>query len=356
MYILAVDDAPDNLLLVQLALEQEGYDIEMVDNGQDALKKIDETPPNLVLLDVMMPEMDGYEVTRRIRKNPNLPYILILLITAHEHPSVVKGLDVGADEFIRKPVKVSELQARVRSLLRLKKSIDQRENFVHCLTHDLRTPLVAANRMLQVIQQGAFGETTPKMEEALLTVVSNNDNLLKMLNNLLEVYCYDVGQKILSFREFNLAELLEEVVSELKPLAESQNLELRSQFDSDLNVTGDRMELRRVFSNLISNGIKFTDEGHVEVRSQEISSPETPVEEQKIQVEIEDTGVGISEEDQKRIFQEFRQGTNKRSGHGLGLHLCRQIINTHQGQLEVKSQLGQGTTFTLTLPVHIAQN
>ncbi len=151
--ILAVDDVPDNLILVQAILESEGYEINLVSDGFKALQQVEEFPPDLILLDVMMPGIDGYEVTRRIRNNPAISYIPILLITAFHESSVVEGLDTGADDFIRKPFDTDELLARVRSLLRLKHSLDeqqkmarQREDFVSRLTHDLRTPLVAASK------------------------------------------------------------------------------------------------------------------------------------------------------------------------------------------------------------------
>lgn len=351
-YILAVDDTPDNLFLVQLALEQEGHNVLSANDGYSALEHIKKSPPHLVVLDVMMPGIDGYEVTRRIRQNPNLPFIPILLITAHEQSDVVKGLDVGADEFIRKPVKVDELQARVRSLLRLKHSIDQRENFVSCLTHDLRTPLVAADRMLNLLKQGVFGEATSQMQEALSTVISSNQNLLQMLNTLLEVYCYDVGQKILSFICFDLRELVEEVIQELSFLAKEKGIELKLDSQEDVKVSGDRLELRRVLTNVISNAIKFTDSGSVEVRlmSSNYANPGDSAPSAWVVIEVEDTGMGISSEDQKTIFEQFRQGSQKRSGSGLGLYLCRQIIQSHHGSIEVASEVGKGSVFIIRLP------
>ena len=162
--LLIVDDVPDNLFLVRTILEEEGYEIITLSNGQDALKIIETEPPDLILLDVMMPVMDGYEVTRRVRAMKDLPFIPILLITAYDRANAVKGLDLGADEFIRKPIEADELLARVRSLLRLKHSIAerdridrQRQDFVSRLTHDLRTPLVAADRMLGLLQDGVLG-------------------------------------------------------------------------------------------------------------------------------------------------------------------------------------------------------
>ncbi len=343
-YILAVDDMPDNLMLLKMMLESAGYRVEIVDNGPAALAKIQKAQPDLVILDVMMPGMSGYEVTEKIRNDPQLPYIPILLISAHERSSVVKGLDAGADDFIRKPVELDELQARVRSLLRLKQSLDQQENFISCLTHDLRTPLIACDRMVDLVQQGVFGEIPPTVAEALAGVSSSNQNLLQMLNTLLEVYCYEMGEKKLSFITLNVQELITEVVAELKPLALDKTLELNCDWQAEVQeLRCDRMELRRVFTNLISNAIKFTDTGSVTVLG--TSEPDM------LLIEIQDTGVGIAEVDQAQIFERFKQTQHNRSGHGLGLHLCQQVIQAHGGELSVRSQPGQGSTFTIKLPI-----
>lgn len=343
--IVVIDDIPDNLFLVRLALEEEGHEIILFDNGADALTEIEESPPDLILLDVMMPEMDGYEVANRIRQNRKLPFIPILMITAHDHSSVVRGLDAGADEFIHKPVKIDELQARVRSLLRLKYSIDQRESFIHCLTHDLRTPLLAVDRMLNLIEEEAFGEVCGDVKEAISNIASSNQHLLLMLNQLLDVYSYDVGQKVLSFIEFNLPELAQEVIQELTPLAQEKKIELKLEIDEDIGtISGDRLELRRLLTNLVGNALKFTDTGFVKLKI----VPEDP---QTLKIQVEDTGIGISPEDQKKIFERFQQGKHFRSGSGLGLYLCYQIAQSHHGKIEVQSEVGKGTIFTVYLPV-----
>lgn len=356
-HILVVDDSPDNLFLVQTILEEEGYEITLAEDGRSALAQIEQSPPDLVLLDVMMPEMDGFEVTKRIRENPKLPFMPILLITASNQPSVVKGLDSGADDFIRKPVEFDELLARVRSLLRLKHAIDereqiarQREEFVSWMTHDLRTPIVAAERMLMLFQQGALGELSSGMEEAITTMARSNRNLLVMVNTLLEVYRYEAGRKTLAFFPVKIQEVLEEVIQELSPLAAEKKLDLKYERGENINsvVVGDRLELHRVFTNLIGNAIKFTDTGSIEVRLS--NGLQDGKSDGMLIVEVQDTGPGITVEDQKILFDRFRQGSHKRSGSGLGLHLSKRIVETHQGTIEVKSELGKGSLFIVSLP------
>lgn len=359
-HILVVDDSPDNLFLVQTILEEEGYKITLAEDGRVALEQIDLSPPDLVLLDVMMPGIDGFEVTKRIRENTKLPFMPILLITAFDpaQASVVKGLDSGADDFIRKPVEVDELLARVRSLLRLKHAIDerdkiarQREEFVSWMTHDLRTPIVAAERMLMLFQQGALGELSAGMQEAIVTMARSNRNLLAMVNTLLEVYRYEAGRKNLCFSPTNVQEILQEVIQELTPLADEKKLALKYTIAEKVNskVVGDRLEIHRVFTNLIGNSIKFTDSGVIEVNLSNSPNPKSP-NASWVVVEVRDTGSGISQEDQKILFERFRQGSHKRSGSGLGLHLSKRIVETHQGTIELKSELGKGSLFTIRLP------
>jgi two-component system, sensor histidine kinase and response regulator len=359
--ILVVDDTPDNLFLIQTILEEEGYQIEIVDNGREALEKIEGNPPDLLLLDVMMPGMDGFEVTRRIRQNEKLPFMPILLITAYDQPSVAQGLDTGADDFIRKPVDFDELLARVRSLLNLKHSVDerdqiarQREDFVSRLTHDLRTPLVAADRMLALFLQGAFGELPEGMTEAIAIMVRSNQNLLEMVNMLLEVYRYEAGRKTLSMISVDLRQLLAEVIQALSPIAMDKGLQIQSnlnEWDAPVEVMGDRLELHRVFTNLVGNAVKFTDTGSVSVylHAPSLSTASHPS--SMVRIEITDTGPGISPEQKETLFQPFWHGKHQRSGSGLGLHLSRQIVMIHQGKIQVKSELGKGSTFTVELPI-----
>ena len=356
--ILVVDDTPDNCLLVQAILQDEGYEVELSESGRDALAKIDRSPPDLVLLDVMMPGMDGYEVTRRIRQNTALPFIPILLTTAYGQPSVAQGLDLGADDFIRKPVHFDELLARVRALLRLKHSVDerdqiarQREDFVSRLTHDLRTPLVAADRMLNLLIQGAMGDLSEDVLEIMATMVRSNQNLLIMVNMLLEVYRYEAGRKSLVFSPLDLSAMLGEVIKELSSLAIDKGLALNFDPDQsvDFKIKGDRIELHRVFTNLIGNAIKFTDEGSVTVQ---IALIRENFDVPQVEVGIKDTGPGIPLEEQSTLFESFSSGKHKRAGSGLGLQLSRRIAEAHNGTVSVKSEVGEGSCFIVRLPTN----
>jgi two-component system, sensor histidine kinase and response regulator len=356
--VLVIDDISDNLLLLETVLKTDGYEISLKEDATSALVLVEQSPPDLILLDVMMPEMDGYEFTRRVRQNKSLPYIPILLITAHYESSVVEGLDAGADDFIRKPFDPDELHARVRTLLRLKHSIDERdhmaglrEDFVSRFAHDLRIPLVASNRVLKLLQEGRFCEVSPELQEIIHTMIGSNQDLLEMVNNMLEVYRHEAGSKTLRLSPLNIKDLVVEVAQELTPLAEEKDLALTFEAseqttDNDTSrsiVMGDRIELRRVLTNLLGNAIKFTHKGYIK-----ICHRMTPV---VAIIDIEDTGPGISKQDQAVLFERFRSGKHQGSGSGLGLYLSRYIIEAHNGKINVKSETEKGSTFTITLPI-----
>lgn len=381
--ILAVDDSPDNLFLLKTVLDGDNYDLVCVESGEEALQQVALAPPDLILLDIMMPVMNGYEVTQHIRQDRSLPYIPILLITAHGQTSLAEGLDAGADDFIRKPFDIEELQARIRSLLRMKRAMDaqrtmirQRDDFVARLTHDLRTPLVAANRMLQFCREDVFGEVAEDAKKAIADTIQNNKQLLSMVNTLLEVYRHEAGQKDLTLAKFNLYEMLSTVVRELSPLASEKELNFVFKNEKEGNsyhleqyqMQGDAMELRRVITNLIGNAIKFTDQGTVEVEVQLQEKLSYPASSEFFSIQpnshenttwlvltVTDTGVGIAPEDQAEIFKWFRQGKQRRSGSGLGLHLACRIIEMHGGFIRLDSVVNEGSTFQLYLPTKMSR-
>jgi signal transduction histidine kinase len=283
-----------------------------------------------------------------------------MLVADHNHTSVIKGLALGANDVIRPTVKKGELFARIQSMLKLKHSIDeqirinqQHEDFIASLTHDLRTPLIAADHMLHLLRRGTFGKTLPEMRDSLEQVVQSNQTLLEMVDTLLEIYQYEAGCKDLYFYKVDLWELSQSVVRELTPLAMTKGLALNLTLvgatdEKSLWVRGDRMELRRLLTNLIGNAIRYTDTGSVELRLQHLTrdSPE----DNSIMIEVEDTGIGIPPEEQKFLFERYRQGNHQRRGNGLGLYLSHQIVEAHYGMISVKSEVDKGSLFTIYLP------
>lgn len=355
--ILLVNALPNIFRPMRSLLRKRGYQVDRAYSGMEALIQLEQAPPDLLLLDTDTADIDGYEVTRRIRRNPELPFFPIVLVADHNHTSVVRGLALGADDVVRPTMKKQELFARIQSMLRLKHRLDeqvrinqQHEDFIASLTHDLRTPLIAADHVLHLLRRGAFGRTLPKMRDSLEQVVQSNQTLLEMVDALLEIYQYEAGCKDLYFYNVNIWELSESVIRELTPLAVNKGLTLNLTLARDTNETslwlrGDRLELRRLLTNLVGNAIRYTDTGSVELRLQYVirDSPEN----NSILLKVEDTGIGIAPEEQEFLFERFRQGNHQRRGNGLGLYHSRQIVEAHNGTIKVESEVGKGTLFVI---------
>jgi two-component system, sensor histidine kinase and response regulator len=363
--ILLADGSPDSRFLVEMMLTKAGYKVTCASSGLEALAQIEKNCFDLVLLDAIVPDLDGYEVTAQVRQNQKLSFMPIVLITDCDTPNLVYRLDCGADDFICKPIKRKYLLAKVRALLRLKYAIDERDrtianthqialqqkDFVRQLTHDLRNPLLAAHEVLNSLYQGNYGRSLDDFESVISRLIRNNQNLLDLVNTLLAVYEYEAGQKSNSFLRLDLAQLIAEVIEEFKPLAVSKELMIDGeQHLSSVWVMGDRLQLRRVFVNLISNAIKFTNSGSICVSCRLSDSS------QFVEVLVQDTGIGIDAEYLSDLFQPFHRGNHNCLGTGLGLYLSKQIVEAHQGYIEVKSELGKGCFIKVVLPSSVSSH
>ncbi len=224
----------------------------------------------------------------------------------------------------------------------------QREDFVATLTHDLKTPIIAANRAIKLMLEGDFGGISEAQSKVLETIHQSNSALYKMVQTLLDVYRYDSGVKNLSLAENDLNETITAVVSELKPLCDTKNVNLNIELpDSPSKIIFDDAEVRRVLQNLLGNSLKFSNAGGT-ISVQLKHSDDSAV------ITVSDTGKGISEEDLPKLFQRFWQassgGGRYQAGTGLGLYLCRKIVELHGGKIACQSTLGEGSTFTFSLP------
>jgi signal transduction histidine kinase len=431
--ILVVDDDQVDRMAVYRALKAAGMKLILSEAGDYAMAiaALKESTFDCIFLDYRLPDKDGLVLVQDLRQN-GVKIPLVVLTGQGDEQIAVELMKAGATDYLPKSKVSSEALSRIlRNAIRIHRAeleieqatqqreqlVRQREDFVYRLTHDLRTPLVAADRMLTLLTQGAFGPTSSEMEKAIATMIRSNQNLLQMVNTILEVYRHDAGQKTLSFSPCNLSTLIQEVVQELMPLASEKGIALNAGStvpalplnthhaktgeeganNGEMGVTtvmGDRLELRRVLTNLVGNAIKFTDQGTVDVRligtliessnltqqtteqlaersvaavvaeqpphktaAEKTIAEKTIAEKASAQtnawvcVEVEDTGVGLSAEDQKVLFERFRQGKNKRSGSGLGLYLSHRIIEAHHGAISVSSEVGKGTLFRIRLPV-----
>ena len=233
----------------------------------------------------------------------------------------------------------------VRDVTEQKKSDKLRDDFIATLTHDLRTPLLAAIQTLKFFLDGALGKLTEKQSLLLATMQKSNEDLLGLVNALLEVYKYDAEKLVLNRTDFNIYELTKLVHSELMPLAENKNISFEIDCaDKDLIINADKNELRRVICNLCGNAINYTSEGgYVKIIIK--------AEGEDLIFSVKDNGCGIPQNDIPNMFQRFSQGTSKKrsAGTGLGLYLSRQIIESHGGKIWLESIINKGSEFSFIL-------
>ena len=254
-------------------------------------------------------------------------------------PVEISFARINPDEETKKFVGV------VRDVTEQKKADRLRDDFIATLTHDLRTPLLAAIQTLKFFLDGAVGELDDKQKLLLATMQKSNEDLLGLVNALLEVYRYDAEKLTLNKTDFNIYDLTKQVYDELKPLSDSKNIDFKiNASDSKVDINADRSELRRVICNLCGNAINYTPEGgQVTITIKQESND--------LIFSVSDTGCGIPQEDIPNMFQRFSQGTSKKrsAGTGLGLYLSRQIIESHGGKIWLESKVNKGSEFSFIL-------
>ncbi|WP_455509619.1 hybrid sensor histidine kinase/response regulator [Butyricimonas paravirosa] len=375
--ILVVDDVQSNVLLLKALLGREGFGIVYAMNGMEALEKVKSEHPDLILLDVMMPDMDGFEVAGRLKVEPEQAEIPIIFLTAlNDSASVVKGFQLGANDFISKPFRREELLIRVehqlslvdarRIILRqteeLRKTIAGRDKLYSVIAHDLRSPMASIKMLCNTIMMSIDPQTVPGDVFEMLEMTNKTaEEVFSLLDNLLKWTKSQLGKLSNVPQPIDMVGLVDGVIEVFKPIAESKSisLELNSEVEF-INVIVDIEMIKSVVRNLISNAIKFSHKDTVvmvHVKVQDIVD-ESKTEEgngKEVLVTVSDRGCGIKREDQGKLLNEATHfttfGTNSEEGSGLGLLLCKDFVSKNHGRLWFTSEEGVGSNFNFTIPI-----
>lgn len=391
--ILLVDDNSTNLGILMKALSEAGYRVRVAQDGESAIAQTVYAKPDLILLDVMMPGVDGFETCRRLKANSETESIPIIFMTALSDVfDKVRGFQAGAIDYITKPFEIDEVLVRVRTHLKLQnlqnqlqiqnqqlqaeicerqKAQEAVEVFLHAVSHDLRNPVTGGLLVLQSLLKEAEANGAAIVSQSVLQrMIQSHDRQLALINSLLETHANETGGISLHKKAVHLHQLAEQLIADWKPLLEKDNAVLQNLLPKDLPpVWADSNQLYRVYENLIANALKHNPPGlTLALKAEHLNTQLPPknsfasqglmtVSEPMLYCTVEDNGVGISAEQIVNIFELYKRGEQARRtvGLGLGLYLCRQIIVAHGGQIGVKSQVKQGSTFWFTLPVSSSQ-
>ncbi|BAI91873.1 response regulator [Arthrospira platensis NCB002] len=364
--ILIVDDTPDNLRVLSATLGDRDYDVQCAINGQLALMAVANQPPDLVLLDIKMPEMDGYQVCEALKSQQKTADIPVIFLSALDDViDKVKAFAVGGVDYITKPFQVEEVLARVEHQLTirrlqkqlqnqnlrlqqlnedLKRSNRELEQFAYIVSHDLQQPLQTitgfAELMLTLKSQINLEE---EAEEYVLPILDEGMRLQELIKNLL--HYSRVGTKQAAFEATDCNIVLGETLSNLSLAIQESGATITS--EKLPIVFGDRLQLGQLFQNLIANAVKYHRPG-IPPKITVSVMPKN----QNWQFGIHDNGIGIPADKTQRIFQIFQRLHTHQEypGNGIGLAICRKIIDRHRGEIWVESDLDVGTSFYFTLP------
>lgn len=366
--ILIVDDVLSNILLLKVLLSNQQYQISTAMGGLEALEKIKENKPDLILLDVMMPDLDGYEVTRTIRAMP-APYneIAIIFLTAlNSTTDVVTGFQAGGNDFVTKPFSKEELLIRVnhqismeaakriivRQTEELRGMIMARDKMYSVIAHDLRSPLGSIKMMLNMLLVSMNPECMgDELYEMLKMANKSTEDTFALLDNLLKWTKSQVGRLKVVFQPSDMVELTKSVLEIFEKMAELKQVALMLEAPESSECYADRDMIKSVLRNLLSNALKFSNpDGTITVKIEDGVGEY----EGMVVVSVADTGCGIKEEDQGKLLKIDTHystfGTSKEEGSGLGLLLCQDFVLKNGGRLWFTSREGEGTTFFFSIP------
>ncbi len=353
--ILIVDDVPKNIQVAANILQKEGYLMAFAQNGTTALNQARCTKFDLILLDIMMPDMDGYEVCRELRSDPATKDIPIIFLTAKtDTDSVIRGFDLGAMDYVAKPFNGAELLARVKTHLELNHTREQlvdanvtKDKFFSIIAHDLKNPFNALIGLSKMLLNQLDRMDEAKMKEIVRMIYDSSNHTYQLLENLLDWSRMQTGKMQWKPMEIGIGAIAYENVCLLKAGAEKKEISLSSDVGSDTLAYADPNMVTMVVRNLLSNAVKFTGKGgSVHICSE--------TRDQFEEIAVIDTGVGMKPEDVEKLFRidvhHSTPGTDKEAGTGLGLILCRDFIQKNGGDIRVESEMGKGSRFVFTLP------
>ena len=364
--ILIVDDEKDLVDMLAYNLERKGYKTIKACDGYEAWEKIESEVPDLLILDLMMPNLDGWELCRLVRRSQNklMKEMGILMLTARAMPEDrVYGLEIGADDYLTKPFSLSELILRVEKLTEKKRSIAQlsekveslyssmetKESNLRRIAHDLKSPLISigfsAKRMLQKDQAG---ETS----QALKTILDSSLQLTQWIDETFFFHDLSESRWQEQMKEVDVKPLVQQIIDLLKGSASEKGIEIQFKpSSSTVKISCHELLMYRALMNLLSNALKYTPRGgKVEVALiTYLNKRGTGV----MEIAIKDNGIGISEEDLEKIFEPYQRGKNvsTEEGKGIGLFLVKEVIDFHGGKVLVQSEPHRGSTFSILLPI-----
>lgn len=369
--ILIVDDEPLILEMVASYVRTLGFEVQTACHGLEAIGKLRSEPFTILLTDIKMPEMDGFELMKAVRLE--FPDIHIIAMTGHGASyTFTDVVECGATDYVNKPFSLDEVRAKLNRVVREKgllrdlkqKSMElEKANedlrrldnlksiFVSSVSHELRTPLTVIKEFISLMLEGHGGSLTESQREYLGIAHKNILRLTNLIDTLLDFSRIESGKGLqLKFEPARLTEVVEDASMTLAQALEEKRITLESRLDPEMpQVLIDRNRLIEVFINLINNGIKFTPPGgRISIDTRGLTEKRD-----YLKVVVSDTGIGIAPEDLPNVFNRFYQGqsTGISMGTGLGLAITKEIIEGHQGSIQVESRLGSGTSFIFTLPL-----
>ncbi len=359
--ILIVDDIKTNILLLQTMLKRADYGVITALNGEEAIAKAKSDAPDLILLDVMMPGMNGFETSKKLKEDAATKEIPIIFVTALSDPkNIVEGFEHGGNDYVSKPFNMAEIMTRIRHQLELviilrqnealQRAIHDRDELYSVIAHDLRSPLgsmkMSLDMLVDCVEQEQVGED---MYGLLVSTNKTADELFTLLDNLLKWTKTNLGRLNVVKQHFDFSEMIAGVVENMMALARMSNIEmtLNDSVAGKAEVYADIDMLKTIVRNLITNAIKFSYENGTIVV--DVSSDGRTV-----VCEVKDTGIGLSPEklEALRNAASFTsEGVRKEQGSGLGLQLCRNFVEKNGGEMWIDSVQGKGSSFYFSIPL-----